>query len=669
MLAILYLLLIAALAGLLQSRVALLESFRGTPRYLAALGLTLFLATWLNLLLFAVAGAGQLYLRLSWGLPVLALCYWSGFWRPGTDGSTARSLGALWTAVRDVRSWNPWFLCFAAFVVVRFYVGLDIDEENNVWSTFNFVDSAFHLSVVNAFLAAPHFPPVDLDMAPFPLKYHFLADFHVAHLARLGLPALSGLWLMNVVSALVMVGTLWAAFERWLRLPPRWIMLAGFVFLFLNTALLNLLHYLSLHPRFFDPDNLFYGLLRFPYFNFEASLANMLEPQRGLLFSLPIALLVLHAAFGDHDNPGTQYAPGRRTLEAFVLVCLLPLSHIVAFAVMAPVLLPALWRHRGWLLGRWWIWLPAFALGLLQLLYLRAYGPPANAAFAAWFDPHMVPVQDFAALPAFVRRIAFWFFADGDFLFWGVLFAALAYLGRRDATGDDGLWPFLRRWAWYFAVCGLCFGLINVYRYSFDWGDSNKFVFFVNLGLTLVIVLGAARWLGGRRRQISDVLWAFFLVLSLGAPCYSFYDNVLASGHGDGTVLLFEKNGRRAADWIRETLPVNEVILTAAYNTFHFVTPLAGRPTLAGIYGDSNPYRQDDRAEKIRRIYEQGEFARLRELKVGYVCVSRNERRKYQLSPRWLDLMKSGTAAFQAGEGPQDYHSVYLFEVAKLPAE
>lgn len=672
MFAILYLIGLAILAVQLQSRLSLLNSFRGLPKYLCALGLTLFLVNWANFLLYLAFGWGELYPRISCGLLILTVFYLSGVWKTSHPDPSAW-IHSIIRRLLSPRLWNGCFLFLALFVLARFYAGLDVDDDGNVWSIFNFVDTAFHLSVTNAFLGAPHFPPVDLDMAPYPLKYHFLADFNVAHLVRLGLPALSSIWLMNVISAWVMVGTLWATFEAWLKLTPRWILLAGMTFLFLNTALLNLIHYLLLRPQFLDAGNLFYGLLRYPYFNFESPLANMLEPQRGLLFSLPIVLLILHATFGGRPAPAAGPAERDATLQAFILICLLPLAHIVAFGVLAPCLLPRLWQQRRSFFAHVWIWLPAFVIGVLQLLYLGCYGPPVNADYSSWSFSSFLPLRDFTALPGFFRGVAFWFFADGDYLFWAGLFVLLAWLrlkrAPRDAEGASALWVFLRQWRWYFAVCGFFFVLINFYRYSFDWGDSNKLVFFLNLGLALVIVLGAAQWVGRRRHYLSHALWIFLFLLCAGPPAYSFFLNVLKPGHGPGTVLLFTKNARDAAEWMEHALPQSELVLTAAYNDFHFVTPLAGRRTLAGIYGDSNPYRQDDRGEAIRRIYEDGDVELLPKLGVRYVCVSRKERNTYKLDPSWQQFMQDENAVvFQAGEGPDDRNSVYVFDARKLPS-
>ncbi|HWA09592.1 MAG TPA: hypothetical protein VG838_09100 [Opitutaceae bacterium] len=660
--------LVVILARQIQSRSALLAPFRDGARFFLSLGLTLFLVTWVDFLLYAAFGWGLPQQRLSWAALLVPVLYFSGLLAPRPPAPLAAAPPAEPDAspLRDARRWNYWFLGLAAFVLLRFYLGVTIDERGSIWCNFNFVDTPFHLSVANAFIESPRFPPMDLDAAPFPLKYHFLADFQVAYLVRLGLPALRAMWLMNLVSALVMIGSLWAVFERWLRLPPRWVLLAGCVFLFLNTSLVNLIHYLIFRPPYFHADNLYDGLLRYPYFNFEYSMGNLFEPQRGFLFTLPVVFLILEALFGNEapsagDDPRPD--PRRLTLEACALVCLLPFAHIVSFAVLAACALPAAWRHRRWLWSHAVICLPLLAIGLLQLWYLAGYGPPTNTAYSGWDASQMLPLDEYEALPPFLRRVAFWFFANGDFFFWGLLFAALGWRLRAGAAARR-LRQFLHQWRWYFAVCAGFFVLINFYRYSFAWGDSNKFVLFVNLGLTLVIVLGSAQWIGRRSRVLSYTLWWFFFLLSVAPPAYNLV-RLLNAEHP--MILLYTQNDREAAKWLRTALHPPEAILTGANNQIHFVTALAGRPTRAGIYSASNPYRQQGRGEIIRRIYEQGEFQLLSQLDTKYVCVSAHERRRYKVDPRWDELMKKGTAVvFHAGGGPEDNTSVFIFDANQL---
>lgn len=660
--------LVAILAAVLRRRYVLLDGLSGAPRYLAALGLTLFLVNAVDFGLYVVLGWGPAWMLVSWTLLVFAT-FW--FWRAGEPAEGGTPWGGGWSRVRAVRRWNFWFLFFAVFVLARFVTGLYPDEEGHVWCNFNFVDTAFHLSVANAFLDAPRFPPTDLDLYPYPLKYHFLADFYVAQLGQMGLRPLRAIWTMNLLSAVVLVGTFWGVFERWLKLSARWVMLAGFVFFFLNTALVNWIHFLWFEPVYFDGTRPIQAILRFPYFNFESLLTNMFEPQRGLLFTMPVVLVVLHAIFGRDGGEREEAKDRSRLLWCFGLICLMPLAHIVGFAVLVPSVLPWLWRERKWFLARYRVWAPLFALGVLQLLYLAFYGPDTNPAFSSWDVRASMPLDEFTGVPHWLRRPLFWFFIDGDFLFWAVALVlplAAAWLwgrGRPRSAGAERFAAFLRQWRWFLGVGLGVFVFVNVYRYSFDWGDSNKFVLFLNLGLTGLLVVGAAQWVDRpRTRWLSLTMWWFLFGLSVASPAYAFYEDVIASP--DGKILLFHRSGRAAALWLRQNTDPDDVVLTAANNIIHFVTPLAARPTLAGIYGSSNPYRQDERRVQIRRIYQDWDLRPLHELGVRYVCVSRAERRRYRLHPKWRELMEKGTAVVYNYGGPQDFESVFIFDAEAL---
>lgn len=666
-----YLGMLALIAVPVRRRLAVLDELEGFAGYLLALGLTFFGATWANFLLYVIFGWGELYLVATWCLALMiGACFWC--W-PQTKDNAAINL----SAATGVTQLSPWFWVLAVLVLSRFYFGLRTDEAGQIWCNFNFVDTAFHLSVTNSLLESPRFPPTDLDLAPFPLKYHFLADFHVAHLVRLGAVPIAAMALMNVVSGLTMVGALWAFFSRVLRLPGHWILLAGLVFLFLSLPLVNLVHYLWLKPRYFNAEAFVEGVLRFPFFNFESMQGNLFEPQRGLLFSLPVILWVLQTTFGGAMRAGSDVSAegetkaddgSRKTLLAFAFVCLLPLAHIVAFAVLGLCLVPALWRMRARLGVSAVVWAPALIVGSLQLFYLFIYGPSLNEQFSGRDVASAMQLGNFAALPAWCRRAVFWFFANGDFFGWGLLALAVAggrrWLGRKAPGYIDASWAVLVRWRWYAAVCLACFLFINLYRYSYDWGDSNKFVLFINLGLTLVIVQGAAHWREGAWRDLSWALWMFFATLCVAAPAYEFYKDVIAAPRGK--ILLFQAHGIVASEWLRDAAGPNDIVLTAADNTFHYVTALAGAPTLAGLYSGSNPNRQPERPELIRRIYEGGELALLKPLGVRFVSLSRAERRRYRIHPIWQKFMENDTGvAFRSGR-PDEFDAAFIFEVAKL---
>ncbi len=666
MFAFVHLTLVALLAGLLQRRVALLEQLRGLPRYLTALGLTLFLVNWVDFFLYVALGWGRDYLGATWLALLSSVVALARYRRPGENSPLAVLWWHISRSALSVRRWNFWFLALSVFVLARFAWSLErIDGQ--VWCNFNFIDTPFHLSVANAFLTSSGFPPTDLDMAPFPLKYHFLADFYVAHLYRLGLSPLRALFLLNLLGAGAMIGAVWAVFERCVRLPRAWIFLAALLFLFLNTALVNLAHYAVFRPAFFNPAKPFDGLLAFPFYNFEATLSNLIEPQRGLLFSLPVILLILSAvfAFGEREGSARETAARPvRLLQALILIGLLPFSHIVGFAVLGLALVPIFWIHRAFLLRHWRWWSPFIALGILQLLYLLAYGPPENVDFDSWASIHLLPAQELIGLPRLVRRALFWVLVDGDFLVWGSLLAGLAF--ARLHPGAAMVRRFLARWWPYFAACMAFFILINFYRYAFDWGDSNKFVLFLNLGLALVITLGAAQWRRTRLAFISRGLWTFFFVLCVAPHVYEFYRDIVTLP--DGKVLLFQTHGRSAAAWLKTHAGRHDVVLTSADNTIHFVTPLAGRPTLAGIYALTNPYRQDERTETIRRIYERCDLSLLPSLGTRFVCLSRAERRSYKISPRWNTLIRANRSVVFRDGRIDEFDSVFLFDADTLAA-
>lgn len=567
--------------------------------------------------------------------------------------------------------WPLGFLLLAAPVLARFSVGIVSDREGTIWTNFNFVDTAFHLSIAQALLAAPQFPPLDLNAAGFPLKYHFLADFPLAHFGRLGVPLIALTYWLNLFAVLAALGAVWTCFTAWLRLPARWVLCAGLFFFFINPALFNLLHYLLLSPDYFTGGELLGGVMLFPYFNFENHLNGMLEPQRGLLFSLPVVLAILQVCFGPRVRPGlsagdsaASSSAGRAT-AAFAGICLLPLAHVVSFAILVPCLLPRLWQNIK-ALPRYLPWLVLFfGIGLAQLYYLGAYGPPLDQAYSGWDAWSHMALHDFAILPPPLHWVAFWLAVNGDYFFWGGLFILLAFCGRRlPARVRPRLRPlraFLCRWRVYFVVCGAAFFIINFYRYAANWGDSNKFVFFLNLGLVLVIAQGAAR-MGHAARP----LWLLFIGLTVIPPSLDFHAKIIRDGARNH--LLFHHQAQFAARWLERHLPREARIVTAESVDIHFLSALTRHAVLAGIYSNTNPYVSQSLRVGIREIYETGSLERLRELKVDYLIISCHERTRYELHPVWLKRMNNPVAqTFSIGR-PEDHQSVFVFDVKRLVA-
>lgn len=665
------LLLSLALAFAIPRQLRLFGDLRpGVPRALLGAGLFFFAITWSDFAAYTLLGWGIAYDLATWATRLGCALWCIKGTNLGSRPNLPTSLSGMGRML-DREYWPVGFLLLSLPVLARFMFGVVVDPEGSVWSNFNFVDTAFHLSVAQAFLASPSFPPQDLNAAGFPLKYHFIADFPLAHLARMGLPAVSSIFWLNLFSGAVAVGSVWACFEAWLRLPSRWVLLAGLLFFFANPALPNLIHYLVMSPDYFTADNFVGGVLLFPYFNFENHLNSMLEPQRGLLFSLPVALAILHVCVGPrpkrqagNEEPSARTdSEGRRAAWAFAGVCLLPLAHVVSFAILAPCLTARLWAARPGLLRRLpWMGL-FFALGLAQLWYLQCYGPPLDCGYSGWDALARMGLQNFSSLPAPLAWLAFWLAVNGDFFFWGGLFAALAFLSRH-IPGELGaqLAPvrmFLRRWRVYFFICGSAFVLINFYRYAANWGDSNKFVFFLNLGLCLVIVQGAAR-----TGPLARPLWLLFALLALLPPVWDFHSKIREGSAR--THLLFHHQARFAARWMERHLPADARLITAESVDTHFVSALTTRALLAGIYSHTNPYVSNRLLNSIREAYENPGLDELRALGAGYLVISSHERTRYRLHPFWKKAMAlPQTQVFAIGR-PEDHNSIFIFDLKKL---
>lgn len=655
--------LILALAWYVR-RYSALRRFPGTPGYLTSLGITLFLVTFSWLAGYVTFGWGNAYTVYTWMVLLAPVVIFVQRWRAGLS----------WNEDQTNIPRSSWlFYIFAGFVMLRFWNGLPIDQRGNAWCNFNFLDTPFHMSVANAFLHSPQFPPVDLDMSPFPLKYHFLADFLVAHMARLGLPTFRVVWFLNLLHGLVLTGAVWSFFSSSLKLSRRWVLLGCFVFLFLNTSVLNWIHYQILRPPFFRPSEPLYGIFLFPFFNFESMMMNLIEPQRGLLFSLPLVLVILSGCLGfpEPKNDREVEAERNRVVQLFWLVCLLPLAHIVSFAVAGACLIPLLWKHRVWFLSKYLRWLPACGMGCLQLYYLFWYGPPANESFSEWDAWHVIPFEHFHLFPKISRPIAFWVFVDGDFLVWGTVFTVWGLLrlshAKRVGLAGSALGATIYRWRWFLAIAGAALVMINFFRYSSSWGDSNKFVFFLNLGLAVIMIHGGAELRRVGRARAAAMFWMFLFLLCVLPASFEFYYDIIKAPHPK--IILFRPAEEQAASWIKQHSSREDVVLTGAYDIIHFVTPLAGARTLAGIYSDSNLYHQVERGVDIRLVYERADFAALRRLAPKYVCISSAERSRYKLSSKWEELAAAGQGVlFQAGGTFGIHDSVYLFSTEALLA-
>lgn len=261
---------------------------------LAALGLLGFVCasflglTTLSLLLTAVVVA----------LPLLLL---------GAAGLRARVSADLLESSRAVRravlrpSWSTtltfvFYLSIALLLWIVFKRALfELPEGLYTGVQNNYGDLPFHLSVITGFARGENFPPQDPTFAGVRFTYPFLADFVAAMFVRAGASLRDAMFIENFVLALSFIGLL----HRWTLLlvrdrvaafiAPVLLLFSGGLgwVRFLREAWesrARLVTYLAELPQAYTING--------AKWRWGNALTTLLIPQRGILFALPLALLI-----------------------------------------------------------------------------------------------------------------------------------------------------------------------------------------------------------------------------------------------------------------------------------------------------------------------------------------------------------------------------------------
>jgi hypothetical protein len=529
-------------------------------------------------------------------------------------------------------------LVVLSFFVVEVWIG----PRGDILYFGNFTDMAFHMGTVTAFLEQTAFPPLNPQFATAKLSYHFMADFLSAILCRGGIPLFYSLKVPMVLLAFSL-GTLTCHLFYVVAGRRITALAAAILFFFGHIGCFNLFYGLIGYPAGTVPLSLrswssIEEHLAFPYFNFLNVLVDFFQPQLAFLFGFPLAALLLLVLY-------RRFARGEPVEAASYFVAatiaLLPLFHMHSFLVLGPLMaLFALCERRagpavmpsgtGTLLQR-----PAVRVGFALL---------AGAAVALQFAfiLSQKKVEGFSGfdvanrfaqqpeIPDFLHlhRLWFWIRAGGAPFLFGLIGFFLAptfrlRAGHGDRRANLALLAF-------FAVTTGYFLVINVYRFTPSWGDSNKFFLYWDLALCLyagrlLARLWDARWRG---RSLACA------VLLLGAIVPFGVEWNLRYRRGPST--LFTACDQKAADWIRANTPPDSVFLTANSYT-HYVTALAGRRVVNGSYTRETGYADDDIEATVRNAFRESNPALVDTIHVDYLVVGPDERNKYHISQPTLE--------------------------------
>jgi hypothetical protein len=182
----------------------------------------------------------------------------------------------------------------------------------------NYGDLPFHLSVINSFARGENFPPQDPTFAGTHFTYPFIVDFVTAMFMRAGASVRDALLIENFVLALSLVGLL----HRWTLLLTRERLAAAIapVLVLLSGGLgwvrflrevresrVGLFSYLVQLPQAYTIGG--------PAWRWGNALTTLLVPQRGILFALPLSLVVFTLCWKMGEEGKRGKVKGKSTEE------------------------------------------------------------------------------------------------------------------------------------------------------------------------------------------------------------------------------------------------------------------------------------------------------------------------------------------------------------------
>ncbi|HTB81625.1 MAG TPA: NPCBM/NEW2 domain-containing protein [Opitutaceae bacterium] len=622
----------------------------------------------------------------TWAVFLLSLAF--GFNPGAVIGVTGLMLGFNLYAWRFRRRNLAWFasLCTvdkrfwqASFVptflvTLYFAVCVWINGNGDILFRGNTQDLAFHMGTVSAFLEQNIFPPLNPQSAVAKLSYHFMADFFSAILCRGGFSLFYSLKIPMVLFAFALC-SLTCHFLYSVLKTRSATLFAGFLFFFGHIGIVNLAFGLAGYPSGSVPLSLsswqsVSDHLTYPYYNFLNVIIDYFQPQLPFLFGFPLAMLVLAAMYRRYSE---QTVTDRTTYFLLGLIAFLPLFHMHTFLILGPLAGLMVWFERTPPARMTPSPRPPRNGFVTRLIRLTVADDPIGRAKPAGDLPKAVPsssresrsphtlfkiiavclamipiglqlgfifsqkktagfsgfdvAQQLGSLPEIPRflhlqRAWFWLRAAGLQPALGLLgaFFSLGYWMRgseRERRREVGLFILL-------AVTGFYFAVINFYRFTPNWGDSNKFFLY----LDLVFCIYAGRLLSFCWKKSSGLKFIACLLVSLSALIPTAIEWTIRYQRQPEE--LFSAGDRLVAEWIRINTPKDAVFLTAN-STVHLVPALAGRRVVNGAYTRATGFADEETEQLVARVYREFNPALIKNVAVTYVLVGPEEEGLYHV--------------------------------------
>jgi hypothetical protein len=525
-------------------------------------------------------------------------------------------------------------------LIAPFFIwGIWSDAEGNIRYLGNFTDIPFHMAMVSSFVFQDVFPPDFPQAAGSKMCYHFLINFHTAMLVETEeylFPAL----IFDQAILGICLALMLSEFYRSMSDSDKIVSaLAVGLFVLAHNGVFNLIAALSDIPiggKTLDVAHgigyrQFHDILLFPFFNFLFPMMNYFMPQRPFLFGFSVACLIYCVLLKASEKEGLK---SRLIVFAVGCTAAMPLFHFHSFLVMATTIM---------ILGAFKLANPRLTLlcylGLLpalpQIMFLLSQPMAENAS--GWDVSTIPALKEVSFLGStFITRFIFWCRAGG--LTFPIGMAAFFYFVWK---GRDDKWPSREMIIWMIISCLLFFVLINLYRMTPSWGDSNKFYLFLHLFLCLFIARACVIfWKMGPGAKVGTLV---FLALAGFVPsAMTYWDfwaprvNYAFTGKSDQAQLMFWSDELACARWIMDNTPSDAVFL-ASDQVIHFLPALTGRRVVDGAYTATNGLERPGVKREVPTIYSTGSEELARKWGVDYILVSRRETSRYRVNLEALD--------------------------------
>ncbi len=436
-------------------------------------------------------------------------------------------------------------------------------------------DFLFHISIGNS-LIYTGWPPKLLYADYARNVFPFIADFYTSMLSFNGMPYTIALYMMN----LPLYFSITFATVYLITLLTRRRLAAAFgffTFIFCSLGFSMVLLYVF-HAGFASlPYSQVQALAHHPisllttvYFNFSDPMESNFAPQHDYVLGWPFTMIILSVLYATFfDKPARRarnYAanPSKPLLLVAAMTGMLPLVHpfslifVFIFAAVAFVY-SMFWRERKRIFVRQWVPFAVIVLALAipQILYIKS-GTLAPGFFG------LVLNQQFwngsSLLTTILLHVWFWF----------------AVMGTIVVTGIVGMY-LLRKHLIAFLPAFIALAVINIMRFSPQFGDSNKITMY------FLLFMGAATaelyYVLWKRGMAFKALAAFlFIAIVLSGVIAEYYD--LVQG-GYPVASNLELN---MSQWALTNTPQNATFVDSCYNTvFGITSSIAARRTLMEI--------------------------------------------------------------------------------------